>query len=60
MKTHEIASLLNNSDIKSSKFATRKWYDQKYTEYGDRNENDPSIKFEIKVVKSSRYNSYMW
>ena len=35
-----------------------KWYvinDQRNTEYGEGNENYPSIKFETKVVKSTLY-----
>ena len=51
-----LLNLLNGNDNESSKFATRKWYvinDQNNTEYGERNENDSSIKFETKVIKSS-------
>ena len=47
MKTQKIVNLLNNTDNKFSKFAPRKWYvinDQNITEYGERNENDSSIK----------------
>ena len=56
METQKIVNLLNDSNNESSKFATRKWYiinDQNNTEYGEGNENDSSIKFETKVIKSS-------
>ena len=54
MKIQKIVNLLNNTDNNFSKFAPRKWYainDQNITEYGERNENDSSIK---------RYNSCRW
>ena len=54
METRRIANLLNDSDNESSKFATRKWYiinDQKNGQYGSENENDSTIKFEIKAIK---------
>ena len=54
METQKIANLLNNSDNESSKFAIRKWYiinDQNNGQYGRRNENDSTIKFETKVIK---------
>ena len=54
METQNIVNLLNASENESSKFAKRKWYvinDQNNTEYGKGNENDASIKFEIKVIK---------
>ena len=56
METQKIANLLNDPEIKSSKYATRKWYiinDQSNGQYGRRNENedDSTIKFEIKVIK---------
>ena len=56
MKTQKIANLLNNPKNKSSKFATREWYiinDQNNGQYGRGNEdeNDLTIKFEIKVIK---------
>ena len=44
-----------NTDSEPSKFATIKWYAISTTEYGEENENDSSIKFEIKVIKSSLY-----
>ena len=47
-------NLLNHTDNKSSKFATRKWYiinDHSNREYGEGNENDSTIKFETKVIK---------
>ena len=56
MKTQKITNLLNDTDNESSRFATRKWKvisDQNNTEYGEGNENDSSIKFETKVIKSS-------
>ena len=52
METQKIVMLLNATD----KFATRKWYvinDQNNTEYDEGNENDSSIKFETKVIKSN-------
>ena len=48
--------MMNNNDNESSKFTKRKCYvinDQNNTEYGEGNENDSSIKFETKVIKSS-------
>ena len=56
METQKIENLLSDSENKSSKFATRKWYiinDQNSGQYGrgDENENDLSIKLEIKVIK---------
>ena len=56
METQKIVNLLNDSENKSSKFATRKWYiinDQKNGQYGRGNEdeNDSAIKFETKVIK---------
>ena len=54
METQKIVNLLNNSDNKSSKFVTIKWYiinDQNNGQYGRGNENDSTIKFETKVIK---------
>ena len=54
MKTQKIVNLLTDSDNESSKFATRKWYiinDQNNRQYGRRNENYSTIKFETKVIK---------
>ena len=56
METLKIVNLLNDSENKSSKFATRKWYiinDQNNGQYGRGNEdkNDSTIKFETKVIK---------
>ena len=56
IETQKIVNLLNDSENKSFKFATRKWYiinDQNSGQYGrgDENENDSSIKFETKVIK---------
>ena len=56
MKIQKIVNLLNGTYNKSSKFARRKWYvinDQNNREYGEGNENDSSINFETKVIKSS-------
>ena len=54
METLKIVNLLNDSDNRSSKFATRKWYiinAQNNGLYGEGNENDSTIKFETKVIK---------
>ena len=54
MKTQMITNLLNDSDNESSRFATTKWYiinDQNNGKYGRGNENDSTIKFEVKVIK---------
>ena len=54
METQKIANLLNDSDNKSSKFATRKWYvinDQNNGQYGRGNDNNSTIKYETKVIK---------
>ena len=54
METQKIVNLRNDTDNKSSKFATRKWYiinDQNNREYGEGDENDSTIKFETKVIK---------
>ena len=54
METQKIVNLLNDSDNESSKFATREWYiinDQNNGQYGRGNENDSTIKFEIKIIK---------
>ena len=54
METQKIVNLLNDSNNESSKFATRKWYifnDQNNGQYGRRDENDSTIKFETKVIK---------
>ena len=56
METQKIVDLLNNSENKSSKFATRKWYiinDQNNGQYdkGNEDKNDSTIKFETKVIK---------
>ena len=56
MKTQKILNLSSDTDNESSKFARRKWYvsnDQNNGEYGEGSENDSSIKFETKVIKSS-------
>ena len=54
MESQKIVNLLNDSDNESSNFATRKWYiinDQNNGQYGRGNENNPTIKFETKVIK---------
>ena len=59
METQKIGNLLNNTASESLKFSARKWYvinDQNNGEYGEGNENDSSIKFEAKVIKSSLCN----
>ena len=57
MENQKIVNFLNASDNEFSKFAARKWYvinEQNNTEYGKGNKTDSSIKFETKVIKSSR------
>ena len=57
METQKIANLLNH--LESSKFATRKWYivnDQSNVQYGEGNENDSTIKSEIKIIKPNLCN----
>ena len=52
METQKIVNLLNDNE--SSKFETRKWHainDQNNGRYGRGNQNDPTIKFETKVIK---------
>ena len=54
METQKITNLLNDSENKSSEFATRKWYiinDRKSGQYGIGNDNGLNIKFETKVIK---------
>ena len=49
-------NLLNGSDNESSKFETKKWYifhDKNGTDYGECNNNDTSVKFETRDIKSS-------
>ena len=49
LETQKIANLLGHADNESSKFATRKWYvvnDQINTDYGERNEDSTTFKFE--------------
>ena len=58
MEIQKIVNLLNDTNSKSSKFATRKWYvinDQNNTKYVEGNGNDSSIEFETKVIKLSLY-----
>ena len=54
MESQKIINLLNNNDIESQKFTTKKSYiinDQNNRQYGVGNENDSTIKFETKVIK---------
>ena len=54
MESQKIINLLNNNDIESQKFTTKKWYiinDQNNGQYGEGTENDSTIKFETKVIK---------
>ena len=47
---------MGDANIESSNFATRKWYvinDQNNTDFVERNEDNTTIKFETKVVKSN-------
>ena len=56
METQKIVNLLGDANIESSNFATRKWYvinDQNNTDSVERNEDNTTIKFETKVVKSN-------
>ena len=56
MEIHKIVSLLSDSDNESSKFVTRERYiinDQNNGQHGRGNENDSTIKFETKVIKSN-------
>ena len=56
MEAQKIVNLLDATDNESLKFAARKWYvinDQNNGENGKGSENDSSIKFETKVIKSS-------
>ena len=50
METQKIVTLLEDSDDDVLRFATRKWYiinDQNKGQYGEGNENDSTIKFEM-------------
>ena len=54
METQKMVNLLNDSEKLNSKFATRKWYiinDQNDGQYGLRNDNDSTIRFETEVIK---------
>ena len=56
METQKIVNLLGDANNEYSKFATRKWYvinDQNNSDYGERNENSTTVKFETKVIKSN-------
>ena len=53
IETQKIVNLLNDSENNYFKFATKKWYiinDQNSGQYGRRDENDSTIKFETKVI----------
>ena len=55
METQKIVNLLGDNDNESSKFATRKWHvinDQNNTDYGEKNEDSTTVKFETKAIKS--------
>ena len=56
MDTQKIPNLLGDVDNESSKFTTRKWHvinDQNNTVYGERNEDNRTLKFETRVIKSN-------
>ena len=56
MDTQNIANLLVDVDNESSKFTTTKWYvisDQNNTVYGKGNEDNRTVKFETRVIKSN-------
>ena len=56
METQKIANLLGDEGNESSKFATRKWYiinDLNNTDYGERDDDSKTVKFETKVIKSN-------
>ena len=58
METQKILNLLGKADSEPSKFATRKWYvisDQNSTDYGERNEDGTTVKFETKVIKANLF-----
>ena len=56
MENQKIVNLLGGANNESLKFATAKWYvinDQNKADYGEWNEDSTTVKFEIKVIKSS-------
>ena len=56
IETQKTANSSGEADNESSKIVTRKWYiinDQNNKDYGEGNESVTTIKFEIKVIKSS-------
>ena len=56
IETRKMVNLLNDTNSESSKLETRKLHvinDRNDTECNEGNENDSSIKFETKVIKSS-------
>ena len=55
MESQKIINLLNNNDIESQKFTTKKWYiihDQNNGQYGEGNENDSTIIFETCIYST--------
>ena len=52
MKTQKIVNLLNDSDNKNSKFATKKWYIIDSESNGNYSQND-EIKFLTRSIESS-------
>ena len=53
MESQKIINLLNNNGIESQKFTTKKGYiinDQSYGNYTKDDGNNPTIKFETKVI----------
>ena len=56
METQKIVNLLGDANSESSNFTTRKWYvinDQNNTDFIERNEDNATVKFETKVIKSN-------
>ena len=55
MESQKIINLLNNNEIESQKFTTKRWHiinDQRYGKYSnDGGGDNPTIKFETKVIK---------
>ena len=54
METQKTVNLLKDSEELNSKFATRKWCiinDENNGQSGRGNDNNPTIKFETKVIK---------
>ena len=58
MESQKIINLLNNNNIKSQKFTTKKWYiinDQSYGNYTNDDGKNATIKFETKVIKPNLF-----